>query len=61
MEAFVIGNEDAEFIRVEIRDLEQRERGFYREVKRRKTVVYVYREPHNDINSVFGALKVTRR
>lgn len=25
MEAFVIGNEDAEFILVEIRDLEQRE------------------------------------
>lgn len=60
MEAFVNRNEDAEFIRVEIRDLEQRER-FYREVKRRKMVVYVYREPHNDINSVFGALKVTRR
>lgn len=61
MEGFVIGNEDAEFMRVEIRDLEQRERGFYREVKRRKMVVYVCREPHNDINSVFGALKVTRR
>lgn len=46
---------DLQLMKYEINDY--RDSTFYREVKRRKIVFYVYREPHNAINN---AIKIAK-